>query len=46
MSVHFSSLSGEWATPQGVFDELDAEFCFWLDVCATHENAKCADYYT
>ena len=46
MSVHFSSLSGEWSTPQGVFNELNREFCFWLDVCATHENAKCAEYYT
>ena len=41
MSVHFSSLSGEWSTPQGVFDELDREFNFTLDVCATAENAKC-----
>ncbi|KKL11086.1 hypothetical protein LCGC14_2549350 [marine sediment metagenome] len=46
MSVHFSSLSGEWSTPQGVFDQLNAEFGFTLDVCATHDNAKCPEYYT
>jgi site-specific DNA-methyltransferase (adenine-specific) len=36
----------EWATPQNLFDELNAEFGFTLDVCATDENAKCADYFT
>lgn len=42
----FSSKSGEWATPQTFFDRLNAEFHFTLDPCATHENAKCANYYT
>jgi phage N-6-adenine-methyltransferase len=46
MDVHFSSASVEWATPQCLFDELDAEFNFELDVCATAENAKCARYFT
>lgn len=36
----------EWATPQGLFDELDAEFHFTLDPCATSENAKCERFYT
>lgn len=36
----------EWATPQEVFDDLDAEFHFTLDPCATPENAKCAKFYT
>jgi len=36
----------DWETPQHVFDELDAEFGpFELDVCATPDNAKCADYF-
>jgi phage N-6-adenine-methyltransferase len=45
-SVHFSSATPEWATPQDLFDELDAEFGFELDVCATAGNAKCARYFT
>lgn len=46
MSVHFSSQKDEWETPQDLFDELDAEFKFTLDVCATHENVKCERYFT
>ena len=38
--------SVEWETPQDLFDELDAEFHFTLDPCASHENAKCEKYYT
>lgn len=45
-SCLFSSTSVEWATPQALFDELDAEFHFDLDPCSTHENAKCADHFT
>jgi phage N-6-adenine-methyltransferase len=44
--VHFSSRSDGWETPQWLFDLLDAEFGFTLDVCATAENAKCRRYYT
>lgn len=46
MSVHFSSKTNEWSTPQSFFDELDKEFNFTLDPCATHDNAKCDKYYT
>lgn len=46
MSVHFSSKTNEWSTPQSFFDELDKEFNFTLDPCATQENAKCEKYYT
>jgi phage N-6-adenine-methyltransferase len=46
VSVHFSSNSVEWGTPQDVFDKLDAEFHFTLDPCATAENAKCKTFYT
>jgi phage N-6-adenine-methyltransferase len=46
LKVHFSSQTVEWATPQLLFDDLDAEFDFELDVCATPENAKCAKFFT
>ncbi|MDD4401969.1 MAG: DNA N-6-adenine-methyltransferase [Desulfitobacteriaceae bacterium] len=32
--------------PQDFFDELNREFNFTLDPCATSENAKCAKFYT
>lgn len=35
-----------WATPEWLFKELDKEFGFNLDVCASPENAKCELYYT
>lgn len=44
--VMFSSKSDEWATPQTFFDEVNKEFNFNLDVCATEENHKCDKYYT
>jgi phage N-6-adenine-methyltransferase len=42
----FSSRTDEWATPKATFDELDREFNFTLDPCATTENAKCAKFFT
>lgn len=45
-NVHFSSQSHEWETPQYLFEGLNAEFGFELDVCATKENAKCKNYFT
>lgn len=44
--VHFSSKSIEWSTPQFLFDILDKEWKFELDVCASRENAKCKDFFT
>lgn len=44
--VMFSSATDLWSTPQDTFDELDREFNFTLDVCATPENAKCKAFYT
>lgn len=44
-TVHFSSQSCEWPTPQWLFDELNKEFNFDLDACATKKNAKCKRYY-
>lgn len=42
----FSTGKNDWATPQELFDELDAEFYFTLDPCTTPETAKCAKFYT
>lgn len=42
----YSSKTGDWATPQGFFDLLDAEFHFTLDPCADEWNHKCERYYT
>lgn len=42
----FTSNTNEWATPQAFFDELNREFSFTLDPCATPENAKCSRYFT
>lgn len=46
IKIHFSSKSNEWSTPQDFFNELNKEFHFTLDPCATKENAKCKKYYT
>jgi phage N-6-adenine-methyltransferase len=46
MDVHFSSANDMWATPQDVFDALNAEFRFEVDVCASPTNAKCARFFT
>jgi phage N-6-adenine-methyltransferase len=45
-SVHFSSRTYLWETPQWFFDVLNREFNFDLDVCAIPANAKCARFYT
>lgn len=42
----FSSASEEWATPQDFFNELNKEFNFNLDPCATDDNHKCEKYFT
>lgn len=42
----YSSTTDLWSTPQDFFDQLNREFHFDLDVCATPENAKCARYFT
>ena len=44
--VMFSSKTDEWETPQDLFDELNREFGFALDVCALPENAKCDLFFT
>lgn len=44
-TVMFSSASDNWATPQELFNQLNNEFAFTLDPCASAYNAKCAQYY-
>jgi site-specific DNA-methyltransferase (adenine-specific) len=44
--IMFSSKSNDWATPQDFYNQLDAEFEFTLDPCASQSSAKCASFYT
>lgn len=34
-----------WCTPDWLFKELNDEFNFDIDLCATKENSKCTHYY-
>jgi integrase/recombinase XerD len=45
-SVHFRSRADQWATPPDLFDELNEEFAFTLDVCAEKSNAKCKKFFS
>ena len=42
----FSSKTDMWSTPQDFYEELNKEFNFNLDPCATKDNSKCKKYYT
>ena len=42
----FSSATDEWATPQELFDRLNDEFHFTIDVCASKDNAKVNRFFT
>jgi len=44
MNVHFSSKTDLWSTPDDFYKDLDQQFRFDLDVCATDENARCKKY--
>jgi phage N-6-adenine-methyltransferase len=44
--VMFSSKTDLWATPQDLFDKLNEEFGFDIDVCALPSNAKCKKFYS
>jgi phage N-6-adenine-methyltransferase len=44
-NVHFSSATDLWSTPDDLFQKLNAKHNFNTDVCATKENAKCAEFY-
>lgn len=41
-----SSVRQDWATPRRLFEMLDREFRFTLDVCATPETATCDEFFT
>lgn len=41
--VMFASEKTDWETPPGLFNELNREFEFTCDVCATIENTKVPD---
>lgn len=42
----FSSQKEDWETPQELFDQLNQEFNFTVDVASNEENRKCERYYT
>ena len=42
----FSSKDQTWTTPDYIFNRLNLEFNFTLDVCAFPESAKCQKYFT
>lgn len=47
LEVMTSSRSGDWATDPAVYQQLAVEFGgFELDPCASHDNHKCARYFT
>lgn len=41
-----TSASDDWGTPQAFFDELNEEFGFTLDACASKRNAKCERFFS
>lgn len=41
-----TSKTYEYETPQEFFNELDREFDFGVDVCATEKNSKMEPYFT
>lgn len=41
-----SSATDDWGTPQALFDQLNGEFGFTLDVCASESNHKVANYFS
>ena len=45
-NVHFLSQQDNWETPQFLFDGLNAEFRFDIDVCATVATAKCKRFFS
>lgn len=46
VSVHFSSATDNWSTPQWIFDEYNTAYNFALDVCADEQNKKCDMYWS
>lgn len=44
--VLFSSNKEDWETPQDLFNELNKEFNFTVDVASSEKNYKCNRHYT
>ena len=42
----YSSARDDWRTPRRLFDELNAEFRFTVDLCADDHNHLCEKYFT
>lgn len=42
----FSSKKDDWTTPKDLFNKLNKEFNFTVDLCASKDNALCTHYYT
>ncbi len=40
-----TSDKADWQTPADLFEQLDAEFEFLVDMAATFNNSMCAEYY-
>jgi phage N-6-adenine-methyltransferase len=40
----FSSKTDDWETPIDFFNEINKEFYFNFDACASEQNAKCKQY--
>lgn len=45
-SVLLASGADDWATPKTLFDVLNTEFGFTIDVCAVEWNAKLPRYWS
>lgn len=46
LDKQFESATVEWETPADLFQPLNDEFRFTLDVAATADNTKCARFFT
>lgn len=44
--AYFKATRDDWETPAALYRELDQEFSFELDVCATQANAKCHSFFS
>lgn len=41
----FSHKNDDWETPQELFDKLNKEFNFWVDLAANKKNSKCGEFF-
>lgn len=42
----FTSNKDDWETPQSLFDRLNNQYHFEVDLAATDSNHKCDKYFT